>query len=237
MKKAKVAMIRQASMSGQQQDEPAYVACASPSSLSPALDESSKSLDSPGVTSGNFSQNGEDVVAGIGPVKVSVKNTFIQFEVASSPKSASEPPLRTTPGDYFRKFFQTREPEQSSEQSSSTTTALACPTPMANFAMDSDVSLADTPAVTMIESTPTEAEHINDGLQAHALGQCIPCAYFWYKKDGCRKGEECEFCHLCNKGEIKKRKKHRIQQLKAVGAYIPGFSKIKDAMQEATFSA
>ena len=32
-------------------------------------------------------------------------------------------------------------------------------------------------------------------------------ASFLIKKDGCRWGADCEFCHLCPIGEVKKRKK------------------------------
>merc|ERR1712046_104121 len=79
-------------------------------------------------------------------------------------------------------------------------------------------------ATAMAEPLPAHEEVVavvsTNGKQAHAIGQCTPCAYFWYKKDGCRKGEDCQFCHLCEKGELKKRKKHRIQDMKAAGAFI-----------------
>lgn len=64
----------------------------------------------------------------------------------------------------------------------------------------------------------------SNSKQDHMLGKCTPCAYFAHKKDGCRQGDACEFCHLCTKGEIKRRKKDRIHHLKASGAYVPGFS-------------
>merc|ERR1712146_447094 len=83
-----------------------------------------------------------------------------------------------------------------------------------------------------VEFPEMSAAVSTSGSQDHALGKCTPCAYFWYKKDGCRKGEECEFCHLCQKGEIKKRKKHRVQQLKDNGEYIPGYSKLQRASSE-----
>jgi hypothetical protein len=66
---------------------------------------------------------------------------------------------------------------------------------------------------------------MHGGSEGHAIGKCVPCAYFWYKKDGCRLGENCKFCHLCNKGEVKKRKRELIQQLKADGKYRPNFSR------------
>jgi len=50
---------------------------------------------------------------------------------------------------------------------------------------------------------------------AHQRKECVPCNYFYYKADGCRQGNLCQFCHLCPKGEIKKRKKEKIKLLKA----------------------
>jgi len=49
---------------------------------------------------------------------------------------------------------------------------------------------------------------------AHDRGECKPCAYFLLKTDGCRWGAECEFCHICPTGELKKRKKEKAKSLK-----------------------
>mmetsp|Transcript_126886 Transcript_126886/g.344488 ORF Transcript_126886/g.344488 Transcript_126886/m.344488 type:complete len:257 (+) Transcript_126886:127-897(+) len=51
--------------------------------------------------------------------------------------------------------------------------------------------------------------------EAHRTGDCKPCAYFLYKEDGCRLGDECSFCHLCVDGEVKRRKKekHRVMKM------------------------
>jgi len=222
MKKAKVAMFRQQAEPSQQQLEPAYVSCvfpvcesAPPSPLSLSL-ASVKEVEEVTV---RFAENEQGEAVARAPVKVSVKNTFIQFEVPSSPKNTSEPPSRTAPGDFFRRFFKTMEPE---------TLLSATPETPTSF---HDCGFNSRPAAdaSMIALMPShgEPEHNINGPQAHALGQCTPCAYFWYKGDGCRKGEECEMCHLCPKGEIKRRKKERVQQLKAVGAYMPGFSKVR----------
>lgn len=53
--------------------------------------------------------------------------------------------------------------------------------------------------------------------EAHRLGHCKPCAYFLYKEDGCRLGDECSFCHMCSEGEVKRRKKdkHRVMKVQA----------------------
>lgn len=48
----------------------------------------------------------------------------------------------------------------------------------------------------------------------HQIGECQPCAYYHHKSDGCWKGDGCEFCHLCPKGELKKRKREKVKKLK-----------------------
>merc|ERR1719221_2020889 len=50
---------------------------------------------------------------------------------------------------------------------------------------------------------------------AHQRGECKPCAYHVYKPDGCRQGDDCPFCHLCTRGEIKRRKREKARILKA----------------------
>jgi hypothetical protein len=45
--------------------------------------------------------------------------------------------------------------------------------------------------------------------ELHARKECNPCAYFYVKKDGCRWGEDCKFCHMCPADEIKRRKKEK----------------------------
>mmetsp|Transcript_41892 Transcript_41892/g.90817 ORF Transcript_41892/g.90817 Transcript_41892/m.90817 type:complete len:168 (+) Transcript_41892:104-607(+) len=46
---------------------------------------------------------------------------------------------------------------------------------------------------------------------AHNRGECKPCGYFLYKADGCRNGDRCPYCHLCKKGEIKRRKRMKAK--------------------------
>merc|ERR1712070_233929 len=42
---------------------------------------------------------------------------------------------------------------------------------------------------------------------AHMAGTCHPCFYNLKKADGCRKGADCEFCHLCPQGSVQKKRK------------------------------
>mmetsp|Transcript_124813 Transcript_124813/g.312140 ORF Transcript_124813/g.312140 Transcript_124813/m.312140 type:complete len:328 (+) Transcript_124813:110-1093(+) len=43
------------------------------------------------------------------------------------------------------------------------------------------------------------------GSLTHNTGSCKPCAFVF--KDGCQNGVDCQFCHLCEPGEKKRRKK------------------------------
>lgn len=52
--------------------------------------------------------------------------------------------------------------------------------------------------------------------EAHNKGECKPCAYYVYKNDGCRWGNDCQYCHLCKRGEIKKRKKEKARFLREI---------------------
>lgn len=48
---------------------------------------------------------------------------------------------------------------------------------------------------------------ISRGSALHSVGACKPCAFVF--QDGCANGVDCEFCHLCDPGERKRRKKER----------------------------
>lgn len=54
----------------------------------------------------------------------------------------------------------------------------------------------------------------SDAQGAHERGECRPCAYFWHKGDGCRQGEACKFCHLCDPGAMKRWKQEKKQKMK-----------------------
>jgi len=58
----------------------------------------------------------------------------------------------------------------------------------------------------------------NVGSANHHLRQCKPCAFVHVK--GCQDGTACQFCHLCDNGEKKRRKKERATQRKT-GRWSP----------------
>lgn len=47
-------------------------------------------------------------------------------------------------------------------------------------------------------------------LEAHEAGRCRPCRFFWNKKDGCTLGDDCKFCHFCER-EATKGTKRRLK--------------------------
>jgi len=63
------------------------------------------------------------------------------------------------------------------------------------FAVDSDLPMENSSGVA-----------VSIGSVGHEWGLCKPCAFF--PKRGCNLGASCFFCHLCNAGERKRRKKN-----------------------------
>lgn len=53
------------------------------------------------------------------------------------------------------------------------------------------------------------------GSALHFQGTCKPCAFFW-KLVGCQYGSECEFCHLCDADERKRRNKEKRMAMHAI---------------------
>lgn len=51
------------------------------------------------------------------------------------------------------------------------------------------------------------------GSTGHNEGRCRPCAFAW-KPGGCQNGTQCAFCHLCDAGERKFRKREvRLERI------------------------
>lgn len=47
------------------------------------------------------------------------------------------------------------------------------------------------------------------GSALHYYGACKPCAFLY---EGCMNGMDCQFCHLCPPGELKRRKRVKLAQ-------------------------
>lgn len=62
---------------------------------------------------------------------------------------------------------------------------------------------------------PGSADVPTIGSAAHGTGRCKPCAFV--HAAGCSNGVACQFCHLCDAGEKKRRRKEKLEARKAFG--------------------
>jgi len=160
------------------------------------------------------------------PPKICVKNTFIQVS-----KFTPEPPTNSAPAALITQRFRLKLKAIEGEAVASEASQPFAPL---QNTFDADASTATSRQRQIAENDESSIEHPErpsaeeeaqtyNSYEAHVLGRCTPCAYLWHKRDGCRLGDACKFCHRCDKGEIKKRKRQRIQQMKEVGEYVPRF--------------
>lgn len=57
------------------------------------------------------------------------------------------------------------------------------------------------------------------GSANHTQGTCKPCAFLHTK--GCQSGKDCQFCHLCDVGEKKKRRKEKLRRAAVAREGLP----------------
>lgn len=57
-------------------------------------------------------------------------------------------------------------------------------------------------------------EKLSSMERHHWKGNCKPCAYFHNKADSCRRGADCEFCHICRPEELKRQKRAKKKALR-----------------------
>ncbi|CAK8991076.1 unnamed protein product [Durusdinium trenchii] len=72
-------------------------------------------------------------------------------------------------------------------------------------------------------------------LAAHQAGQCRPCGYFNVKGDGCRLGDDCQYCHFCTEQDLKSRKrssKRKARSEKRAAACIARAADINPGAEE-----
>eukprot|EP00930_Biecheleria_cincta_P070670 TRINITY_DN5829_c0_g1_i3.p1 TRINITY_DN5829_c0_g1~~TRINITY_DN5829_c0_g1_i3.p1 ORF type:complete len:194 (+),score=49.18 TRINITY_DN5829_c0_g1_i3:52-633(+) len=55
--------------------------------------------------------------------------------------------------------------------------------------------------------------------EQHRLGLCRPCSYFTFKDDGCHKGDDCEFCHMCSNEGARERRRQIKKELGPKAAF------------------
>lgn len=71
------------------------------------------------------------------------------------------------------------------------------------------------------QPTLSEGSKMHGMLDANGFPACHPCA--WFHKSNCKNDKDCIFCHLCPPGELKNRKKLKIQKLRGMdGTPTPG---------------
>eukprot|EP00435_Cladocopium_sp_Y103_P044393 s2509_g12.t1 len=85
----------------------------------------------------------------------------------------------------------------------------------------------DTETSTVATSSSTGSGRATPQLEekwaAHQAGRCRPCGYFNIKGDGCRLGDDCEYCHFCTEQDLKTRKrsfKRKVRSEKRAAACI-----------------
>jgi len=72
--------------------------------------------------------------------------------------------------------------------------------------LPSDISPSDHDSMAVLGSP----QFPNKGSALHKLGSCKPCAFHCSEgPSSCKNGVECTFCHLCEPGEKKRRKKEK----------------------------
>merc|ERR1719387_2964200 len=65
-----------------------------------------------------------------------------------------------------------------------------------------------------IEPFGSRKPQVSRGAVLHEGGTCRPCAWYW-KPQGCHLGKDCCHCHMCERGEIKSRKRNKKLSLRA----------------------
>jgi hypothetical protein len=69
------------------------------------------------------------------------------------------------------------------------------------------------PQSTASPASKPSSELTTWGSAGHAVGRCKPCAFM--HTVGCANGTACQFCHLCEPGEKRRRRKEKIESRKS----------------------
>lgn len=79
---------------------------------------------------------------------------------------------------------------------------------------DAPAAAPDAKVVSIFDTIPDaevgSPERPTKGSWGHNIGKCKPCAFLHTK--GCQNGFNCEFCHICGRGEKKRRQREKWQQ-------------------------
>lgn len=136
------------------------------------------------------------------PPQCNVKHTFIEFADPLAEASGMSVGAMSLPVSNFR---DARNPVASS--------AVASWKQSLKQAKDTTKTPAPPPAPVAPASAVDRVPEESVGAKLHAAGECRPCAWFW-KPMGCQNGKECQHCHMCDSGELKRRKKGKLMQFR-----------------------
>jgi hypothetical protein len=150
-----------------------------------------------------------DDIAGLGfypghpdyqPIDVIVKNTFIELPNPCTPEkgtgTSKEAIAATCPAKYALSGEQRREYDEAKEDAEEAALQFGA---RKDCAEKVDMATLD-PCCSV-------------GSLLHKAGMCKPCAWYHHPK-GCQRAAQCEFCHMCPPGEIKRRKKEKTQLIR-----------------------
>jgi hypothetical protein len=142
----------------------------------------------------NASKNITDIAASL-----PTKNTFIDFPNLFSAQNERHP--QSCPAFFLEEERRALEALEASIQQQK---------PMPSPFDESKTVLG------FIERAPEKSK----GSDCHGTGSCKPCAWY-HHVEGCRHGADCEFCHMCPNGEIKKRKKEKQKLIRTMKDVTP----------------
>eukprot|EP00933_Yihiella_yeosuensis_P029461 TRINITY_DN23105_c0_g1_i1.p1 TRINITY_DN23105_c0_g1~~TRINITY_DN23105_c0_g1_i1.p1 ORF type:complete len:295 (-),score=68.59 TRINITY_DN23105_c0_g1_i1:227-1111(-) len=92
--------------------------------------------------------------------------------------------------------------------------APSVPMPFAGYFSNPTMAMVVPPEM---QTTIAPEVSFSKGSAGHASGDCKPCAFLHTK--GCASGADCDFCHLCPKGEKQRRQKEKRAFFGAMGRF------------------
>jgi len=129
-------------------------------------------------------------------LELPIKNTFIEFPHMTPPSGAAARAVQSCPHSQLDK-----------ENAGNLPQAVTPPfTPQKDEKQEVLNGVEQAFCVFHRAATASEGSH----LHPH---DCKPCAWYHHAR-GCQRGADCEFCHLCPAGEIKRRKKEKYRLLR-----------------------
>jgi hypothetical protein len=133
------------------------------------------------------------------------------WERTPEPESAAPSPLPQSPPQLMQLVTMALPPPPATWAPIVRTASPAPPPLLAPGEQPMIVRLAETMGVPAMPAMPAlgSPELPTVGSMGHRFGTCKPCAFMHTK--GCESGADCQFCHLCDKNERKRRQKQKHQ--------------------------